>query len=218
MRDQLTKISARLEAMSVRERALVVLAVLGLMLALWDAVVLRRLQSRDEEVATLREELEMRTRTLASRAVELERLLATDPHAEARDRQAVLREEIAAVDQTLRESTGGLVAPGEMARLLEDLLAKQSAMHVVSLEALEPEPLVEEENREPSEKAPVYKHGMRIELEGRFADTLAFIEEMERLPWSLFWDRLQYEVVEYPNAKVTLLVHTLSTREGWIRV
>ena len=39
-----------------------------------------------------------------------------------------------------------------------------------------------------------------------------------QLPWSFFWDRLDYTVTEFPKARAVIVVNTLSTREGWIGV
>ena len=41
---------------------------------------------------------------------------------------------------------------------------------------------------------------------------------LEALPWHLFWDRLEYRVIEHPRARVGIEVYTLSTREGSLRV
>jgi MSHA biogenesis protein MshJ len=101
---------------------------------------------------------------------------------------------------------------------------------VAHLEALPTEPLVVPEDDAAPEKAGAteretapsdvrfYRHGLRIELEGSFHETLAFLDEIEGLPGSFMWESVHYEVQEYPTAKVTLTVYMLGNREGWIGV
>ena len=121
-----------------------------------------------------------------------------------------------------------------MSEVLEGMLAQKPAMVVRRIEALPAEPMLPETDRDSSkspaqsvhapivdsepENAAVYRHGTRIELEGRFDDVVSFLESLEELPWSLFWDQLHYQVTDYPNAQVILVINTLSTREGWIGV
>jgi MSHA biogenesis protein MshJ len=57
-----------------------------------------------------------------------------------------------------------------------------------------------------------------MEIRGGYLSTLRYLEELEDLPWRFFWKSLNYEVLEYPEARVVLTVETLSLREGWIGV
>lgn len=222
MKEQLHDLLARLTALSARERGVILFATLGLIFAVWDAAIVRALDSDAAERGAIREALETRSRELGERSTTLKRLLASDPHADERTRQLALRSEIERIDELLRSQSGGLVPPTEMAALLRALLASRPAIHVVELESLGAEPLVDgdDETRAAASDAdvPVYKHGMRIELEAGFYDIVAFLEEMEELEWLFFFDQLLYQVTEYPQARVTLVVHTLGSREGWIGV
>lgn len=221
MSGPLRDLELRLDGLSLRERALILLAALGVLFAAWDLTVLQRIESDVAQRGSLREQLERRSAELAASRDALESLLVSDPHAEKRRRQSDLRLEIERVDELLRYHTGALVPPEEMVRLLRSLLATRPAIHVVSLEALGAEPLVAEAGTRPlapGAELPVYKHAMRIELRAGFEETHAFLREMEQLPWSFFWDQLHYEVTDYPEARVSLVVYTLSSREGWIGV
>jgi MSHA biogenesis protein MshJ len=45
-----------------------------------------------------------------------------------------------------------------------------------------------------------------------------YLETIEALPWRLFWDRIEVETLEYPQASIRLRAYTLSFAEGWIGV
>ncbi|MFQ5515089.1 MAG: hypothetical protein ACE5FG_11705 [Myxococcota bacterium] len=210
-----------LERSSPRERALLLLAAMGLIILVWDNVFLRPTQSDRSVDRSERLALEEQLAELDARARTARLRLEIDPHAHLRERLAALESEIAAIDASLRERTEGVVTPGEMARVLEELLAHQKPLRLVRLEALPVEPLIESDEVSggaADERAQIYRHAMEIELEGSFAETVAFLERVEQLPWSFFWDHLLYRVTEHPRARVTVIVHTFSTEEGWIGV
>lgn len=60
----------------------------------------------------------------------------------------------------------------------------------------------------------VFKHTVVIRLEGGYFDMVDYLSALENLPWKFYWSELDYHVVEYPKAIVTLEVYTLSTGKG----
>ena len=49
-------------------------------------------------------------------------------------------------------------------------------------------------------------------------DAIAYFDSLGKLPWQFYWDDLQYEVDQYPNAIITLEVHTISMSEELLGV
>ena len=76
MTERIRELATRLEGMSVRERALVLCAALGLLLALWDAGVLRKIERHAAEVGALREQLSTQAQANAQRVAEIKAQLA----------------------------------------------------------------------------------------------------------------------------------------------
>lgn len=58
-------------------------------------------------------------------------------------------------------------------------------------------------------KAPtVGEDGMlTLGFEGHYFDTLDYLAGLEKLPWCLAWDSLEYKVLNYPDAAVTIHMH-----------
>jgi MSHA biogenesis protein MshJ len=209
----------RLNALSLRERALVLGLCMGGAFLLWDGMVLRPAQAHTSERETRRTSSQERIEDLRRKADEIGARLSLDLHAGLRERQVVLEAELARVDEQLRTHSDQIVPPDEMARLLEALLAEEKAVRVLRLEALTATPLFESAEGAAEDEAPLmYRHPMLIEFEGAFADTVRFLEKVEQLHWSLHWERLHYEVSTHPKAHVTVILHTLGARETWIGV
>nr|NIO43188.1 hypothetical protein [Burkholderiales bacterium] len=53
---------------------------------------------------------------------------------------------------------------------------------------------------------------------GRYLDIVDYLKTLEALPWKMFWGEAKLETEKYPRSRFTLVVYTLSLREGWIGV
>lgn len=207
-----------LDRLSLRERLLVFSAILLTLLLLGDWLLLAPLWARRSRLAEERGRLTATVaETVAATAV-LAVGAAADPDADNRQRIAVLRAEIAEIDARLRRQTATLVEPGEMAGLLRELLRSGDGLKLLALENLPPQPLTAGAAEAGSEGANLYRHGLRLELEGSYLSVLSYVQALEQLPRRFFWDGLELEVVAYPRARVVLSLHTLSLRPEWIGV
>jgi MSHA biogenesis protein MshJ len=208
-----------LSQVSLRERVLVAVALAGVSLALWDGLVLRPAQARAGDRSSERGRLQEALASAAQRRALIEAALASDPAAPRRARLDELAKRSADLDSQIRESASGLIPPAEMTRVLRALLAARPGLRVLRLEGAPAEPLVDPKGSEEAPGPalqPIYRHALRLEIEASFAETAEFLRAVEALPWKFSWDELRYEVATYPTARVTLVVHTFSDREGWV--
>jgi MSHA biogenesis protein MshJ len=216
----LARVERWLSQISLRERALILVALAGVSLASWDALVLRPHGARSAERRDERSRLESLRADLQERRGLIEAALASDPNAARRARAAELQAQLDGVDAEIRASASGLIAPAEMTRVLEALLSARPALRVLRLEGRPAQALVDP--AEPPGGAagpaaqPIYRHELHLEIEASFAETVEFLHAVEALPWKFFWDELRYDVASYPAARVALVVHTFSDRESWV--
>jgi hypothetical protein len=52
--------------------------------------------------------------------------------------------------------------------------------------------------------------GFQIVFESDFMNTIAYLNALEKLPWCLSWDSLEYTVKTYPIALVVVSLHIVS--------
>lgn len=62
----------------------------------------------------------------------------------------------------------------------------------------------------------LYRHGVEITVRGSYHDMLAYMTALEALPTRMFWGQAHLEVEQYPNARLTLTLHTLSLDKQWM--
>lgn len=201
----------------------VALAVVGMlyMLLLGDPLTLR----------VAKQEALTKTAVLSQQAAQvgladLQAKLAADPNAPYRS--ALLTAQ-ASGEQLIGEidhDTAGLLPPAKMRAVLQELLRAQPKLRLLGLQSFS-EPLqlaTAESDTTPAvaAKAPVtlYRHGLKISLQGGYFDLLLYLQAIQASGWKLHWDSLDYQVgSDGPaQAKINLVLYTLSREAGWIGV
>ncbi|HET7306370.1 MAG TPA: hypothetical protein VFK24_00925 [Gammaproteobacteria bacterium] len=216
MRARLEMWVTRANALSLRERGLLMLAVLAVLIGLWEIIFFAPLQHKQaalqKQVATLRGSVADLNRTITQAAEQS----TTDPNVALRARLAAARKASAQIDRRLKAITAGLIAPREMAAVLEKVLKAQHGLKLISMTNLPAAPVALGDGK--ASKAKVFRHGLTLTFEGGYLDTLTYLEKLANLPWHFYWDKLELHVKRYPVSRVTLTVHTLNLKEGWIGV
>ena len=144
------------------------------------------------------------------------RQLAEDPDAQARKRIAALSNETRSLDTQMRGLNRGLIAPEQMAEILQKMLSRDRGVRLVGLKTLPVSHLID--GKQADDGANVYKHGIEITLQGRYLDMLDYLDRLEGLPWQMFWSQASMDAKDYPAVRITVTVFTLSLDEDWLVV
>jgi MSHA biogenesis protein MshJ len=117
--------------------------------------------------------------------------------------------------------------------VLEELLRRQSGLTLVSAVNRPAQLVLEDEDErddvttadaasvgtaESSDAPKLYRHSLVLKLRGNYLDCLRYLEDVERLPWHIYWSRLELSTDEYPVNDIVIEVATLSLDEEWIGV
>ncbi|WP_317205620.1 type II secretion system protein GspM [Janthinobacterium sp.] len=62
----------------------------------------------------------------------------------------------------------------------------------------------------------LYRHGVEVVLQGSYLDMVAYMEALEAMPTQLFWGKANLNSENYPTARLTLTLYTLSLDPKWI--
>lgn len=109
---------------------------------------------------------------------------------------------------------GAVDAASEPAPAAVSALQAAAPATVAAIKAAAPAPAVPR----PAAKAPelLYRHGVEITLQGGYADMLDYMAALEAMPSQLFWTKAKLEAEDYPRARLTLVLYTLSLDQKWI--
>lgn len=220
LRAQIGKLAQWLDQRSLRERIMVLTAVLAGMLFCSYAFYFSPQGNRRAGMAAQIAELNATLALLDSQAEAIKARGQEDPDQEQNARLRQLQSEIARLDQRLKESTVDLISPRDMAEVLRALLIRQEGMRLVRLENFPAQVLLPaaEKVGEPDDAKEIhlYRHPMRIVFSGTYLQALEYLRSLEKLPRRLLWDELEIMVKNHPQAEISLRVHTLSLKKGWI--
>jgi len=234
--EQLKKIAEKIDSLSLRERAIVFIGVIAVIISLWDSFLISPLEADQKKLIADLNIKNAERLVLTTRLQELIKQSQQDPDAKNLAKLKALRSKIIDVQAELESSTDNLVSPKEMPKVLETVLHKTVGLTLLSLRSLGVTPLVAKEETNATTKSNddnkagnetkltadnidnAYRHGLRIEFKGDYFTTLNYLKNLEELEWGFYWDNFKLSVNEYPDATASIEIFTLSLQQEWIGV
>ena len=193
-----------------------------------------------QEIASLDRQLSTVQRRLIDQqtsAAELQLTGVEDPDSFIRERLSALINDQAAVQGDIELLAGNLVSPNGMTQMLTGVLDSQEGLTLIKVENIAPRALTNGLARGGAAAAAstattattatsalrsigfqVFRHGLILEFQGDYFSTLRYLMYLEAMDQSFFWDSFQFEQTLWPEARVRLELHTLSSEEGFIGV
>ncbi|BAV32715.1 MSHA biogenesis protein MshJ [Sulfuricaulis limicola] len=214
LKKQFQGFANRVDAMSLRERAMIFITLLVALYFLAVNVLFGPLSAEKDRVQQQLTQKRLETQALEAQIQTMAGSGTEGVDAAKRNKLETLRENLKTMDTELVRVTAGLVPPREMARLIEQMLLKNRGLQVMRVESIPATPLLE--GGAGVTGAMVYKHGMRVEVKGGYLDILRYLKSLEALPWKVFWGKAALKTEKYPDSRVSLVIYTLSTHEAWI--
>lgn len=231
------RLALKVDALSLRERAIIFAMAALILIVLINTTLLdpqfsrqtqlsQRMRQDQAQIAGLQAEIQMKVKQQE-----------VDPDAANRARLLALRQQAGQMQTAMRDMQKGLVSPDKMASLLGDIVKQNGNLHLVSLKTLPETALTESAAAEikpaaektanvlaPIEKTEnkpgegIYKHGVEITVQGGYLDMMEYMAKLESMPWQLFWGKAKLNVDDYPKATLTLTLFTLSLDKKWLNI
>jgi MSHA biogenesis protein MshJ len=202
------KLKAWWGARSKREQWLAAVAAFGLVAATIELAALA--PQRAAKVQLQREIVAARTHLDRLQATAAE-LAAQHKPADATTSLQARRERAQAL---IERAQVDLISPREMARQLAAILARHPQLRVVGMQSNPPQ-LVD--GSAGTGAAALYEHGLRIDVEGRYLDLLAYLEALQQAPHRIFWRALDMKA-DGPLPVTRIELFTLSKESVWLRL
>lgn len=203
-------------AMSVREKSMVLAAgvVVVLMLGLTFLLepALKAITSAEQALQIEQE----RNKSLVQQQAAFRQALNEDPDLELKRQLEILTRQYEQLQKTFATELGELVLPQQMPGLIEGVFSRASGLELIEMRSLTPKNIFAD--KPDMEGVAVYQHGLSLTFRGRYFDVRDFLASLEKLTSQLYWRSMAYNVEEYPDARVTIEVYTLSTEKAFIGV
>ncbi|MRW83845.1 hypothetical protein GJ698_07015 [Pseudoduganella sp. FT26W] len=231
LQQQWIKLSTKLDAMTLRERAMVFAAVVAAVLFLIYTVSAEPLLKKQDALRTQIKQQQNQITGIDLEIVGKAQGFNADPDAATRAQLRAVRNHIDATSSSLMAVQKGLVAPDKIAPLLEHLLQGNGRLKLLSMKTLPVAGLNESvQPAAPAAAAPadkgaaskprelLYRHGVEIVLQGSYLDMVNYMQALETLPVQLFWGKARLDAEQYPNSRLTLTLYTLSLDQKWMKL
>lgn len=223
----------RIDAATVRERAMIFAAAVVVIVALLNALLIepefakqrrlsREITQRQTEIKTLQGQLEA---MLGARRA--------DPDQADRRRLEELTKRLSEVEASLAQEQRKFAPPEQIRSILEEMLSRNRKLALVDMRTLPVATLGADAGKPADKPAPekpaaapkpaagpgqIYRHGVELTVTGSYLDLLAYLKDLEKLPSQMYWGRLDLSVAAHPKVTLKLSVYTLSLDPTWLRV
>jgi len=215
----LQRYADRLDAMSLRERALIFLAAAVVIVAIADSVLFEPISRRQKVNSQRIHQQEDEIRTMQAQ-VQVYAQGRTGDNANAKvQRLEKLKLQLAALDRDLAARRSELVPPERMAKMLYEIVKRNPDIELVSLRSLPATGLT------PSLMAilgsgglALYRHGIEITVSGSYLKMLNYVGQLERLPAKIMWGNMDLQAPAYPVVTLKITLYTLSPEKTWLLI
>ncbi len=215
MNKWLSILQMKVDALALRERVLIFLTGAALLFLVWDLLMFSPQESTREGLNQQLLVLQQKIDAQAQEAKTLARLVTTGSDFGKMQQLAELESESATLDNTVSMLKMALISADDLLSVLEDVLQHSNKLTIKHIEALSPREIKLNLVNNSGEAATtgIMSHTVVLTLEGSYFDLLSYLKGLEELPWSLYWDSLNYRVSRYPFGIIELKVSTLTMED-----
>ncbi|WDD98192.1 hypothetical protein [Thalassomonas actiniarum] len=240
---QWQQLSEKFLSLSQREQLLILLTGTVLIVFTFFTLAIDKNLVGVRNLQQQKQQLTSSNKGLSESVSSLQQALKRDPNIALKQQLKQYEQELLAADQQLLTLTSDLIDPVQMRYALTDLLAMQPEIKLLSFELLPPRELIsapptqepatqvsaaasgsEQKNSTKAESdgefkaMTLYRHGIKLKLQGRYFQLRDYLAQMEKLSWRFFWQDFDYRLVEYPSSELEVEIYSLSTKRAFIGV
>lgn len=236
------RIASKIDALSLRDRAILFLIISTLAVMLVNTFVLDPQFAKQKQLSEKikRDEIQISNYRLESEQLQIAGKF--DPDTASKNRLIELKTLLESADLEVAKLQKNLVKPEQMDHLLEGILKRSKGLQLISMESLpvlnlmakteskiesspssspslnsNSESISAKTTMTPNEHG-VYKHEVELVLEGKYLDMLAYMQALESMPQQLYWSESEMQVLDYPKARLRLRLFTLSLEKSWLNL
>ena len=214
MKELLKRYAERIDAATLRERAMIFAAGALVLVFLVNAALIDPIRSNQKRIAAENAQRQDELHTVQAELQRLAQNREADPDAVRRQRASALRAELLRLNGRIQEEQRRFTTPDRMRGLLDEMLERNKRLRLVDLKTLPVSTLGEAQH----EGSRVFRHGVEMTISGAYLDLYEYLSALEHLPTQLYWGRAELSAGEFPDTTLRLTVYTISFDKAWLIV
>ncbi|MDX1678791.1 hypothetical protein [Arsukibacterium sp.] len=211
------QLNQRYQALQLREKRLIFFG--SLILVFW-LLLIYLLEPAWQQQQLLKGELQkfrLQQQQVQQQLELLQTQLAVDIEQPIRDEITGLNQQQAVLAAQRQSQSSLFIGAEQMLALLREILAKSKLVQLKSLSTSAAVPVVLA-GQLAGEAPLLYQHKTTLVVSGTYRNVQQLLSELEQLPWLVQWQQLEYQVVEYPMADISIEFITVSENENFIQL
>tara|TARA_R110000787_G_scaffold275667_2_gene384369 strand:- start:1858 stop:2571 length:714 start_codon:yes stop_codon:yes gene_type:complete len=223
---------------TAREQYLIIasglVAIIFILYTLFMDASILRIEQLNQQISQSQQSIENNKNSMQV----LEQALREDPNVILEKELAQYQEKLGGIDQQLLALTSDLIDPIQMRYALIKLLKLQKGVKLLSFQVLPASAVtknkaevdvnnneqdknvtvIAEAKPEESRQLRLYRHGIKIKLQGQYFQLKDYLTQLEGLSWKFFWQEFDYQLKTYPVSELEIEIYSLSTAQEFIGV
>lgn len=212
MNTSLHRLADYIDTLALRERVLLLAATIALLFFTVDTLALQAVLKSQQLAADRISELDSRLDVLRRHADLSHARRDIDPVQKRREQRDRLKQELSVMDQRIANQLGVLTESSRATEVLEQVLTGHSNLKLISLNA--GTRAFDGQEIEPDNRTALRRYQIELILDGDYKDVLAYLEQLEALPWKFFWQKIDFQRSGRAQARTHLQLYTLSVDHG----
>ena len=208
---RLQLLADRIDALELRERVLLLVATIAVLFFSLDTLALQP-TLKSQQAATERITVfDNRLGALRQHAGLLQYRNDLDPLQARRVQKDTLQQTLTALDTRIEKQLG-VLASTRTTEVLEQVLTDHHGLKLISLDA--GTRASDGQEIKTADKTGLSRYRIELVLDGSYTDVLAYLKQIESLPWTFFWQKIDFQRSEHSRATTRLQLYTLSVDHG----
>lgn len=230
---------SRFDALIVRERILLFGSCLAGVYLIFDTLFILPATGQQQKLKDQITDIQKKIDQISTEKQVFDRVAQRDPDANLKRERLKLQGRLLQLESGLDDLSLRLISTEHLPEILREISKSTGMVKLISLQTLPSEVIdlsgkvlkmkaiaraakdylsqnpsnkADEENILPAEK--VYRHAIRIRLEGQYFEIMSLLKTLENLSWRFYWEGMHYRVTRFPQALVDIELYMMSTDEG----
>jgi len=200
-----------IDSRNSREGSLVLAIVLAFIYFIWTLLFYMPLHGKMISLNNQEQQLLTQLNQQEQQAASLEQMISSSSFLNQLATQKKLIDESKEAHKHFETIALHLVSRKDLPKMMNAILNQQTGIILTSMKTFPEEhwkgPQIDGLSF-PNEED-IYKYSIQIDFQGSYFSTIDFLSYLESLSWHFYWDSLEYKVLNYPEAEVTLRLHVL---------
>ena len=233
MKKQWQIISTRIDALTLRERAILFAGAAGLIIFLVFFFSLNPNYVKQRAMLQQIAQQQDKMNQIDAEILQTIEANTLDPDAAERARLVKVRADAQSLSESLTAMQEGMVAPERMTGMLEQILRTHRGLRLTSLRTLgdslpDPAPVsgapvvvaagAPAAAATPAVAQLLHRHGVELVVQGNYADLVSYMAALENMQGRIFWGGAALKADTYPNATLSLTVYTINLDKKWLKL